>query len=570
MAATIGTSNANYTLTTTYSTGTNAVATAALAQVNASAATITNPWNMAGTLGLTFYPPYNTNSLIGTNGNTGIGNGTWTYTGGLYQDQADVNLQMVNATTFWQINASGQGVATNSSVLPIGHFQTTTIPYSSKLIVLDVAYLGLNYQSTNANLTAWQAYSTNAYTSTNVFQTGTNAIYLASQPASSTLTNLATLPNGTAALIVTNTAPTNAAIPSISFGTLLVPTNSASGGGNATNAILINNGVGTNTSIYGTLIASNILSAPQGSQGTTNPVIIAPISTYGNAAGIAVQSPSFYNGGQNIALIASKSSTVAWLESAIIAADGSTLLFPANDSAIIAAFLSTNLGSDSLLVGRYADLTQNHSFLFSDGANFDLYATRNNTYTNNSAAFFVQNGFSINTNFAAGNALKVNGNVDASGFSINGTSLGSSSGTVTAQSNLVIGAMATLTNGGTNFIGTFGATSELNSDAGWRLSAANTWTNEYFPIWSLVYSTPNLVKQSNSVTYDTIPMATLLAATNPVQMTVIGIAGTVHRLLLFISEQSRLGTVLKSMATLGFRPMTRRLSMRRTISTRQF
>ena len=87
-------------------------------------------------------------------------------------------------------------------------------------------------------------------------------------------------------------------------------------------------------------------------------------------------------------------------------------------------------------------------------------------------------------------------------------------------SNLFIGQHLLLFTGQTNLIGTYG--SFEGSDGTWRFSTANTWTNCFFPAWTMGYATPNLVKYSNGVAYDTIPMATVLAATNAQQMVLIG------------------------------------------------
>jgi hypothetical protein len=93
-----------------------------------------------------------------------------------------------------------------------------------------------------------------------------------------------------------------------------------------------------------------------------------------------------------------------------------------------------------------------------------------------------------------------------------------------AWSNLYVGPMQVLSQNITNTIGTTSGF-EPASDGTFIWSVNNTWTNSSYPAWAMVYSAPNLAKQSNGVTYDIISMATVLAATNPVQMTVVSTPG---------------------------------------------
>lgn len=103
---------------------------------------------------------------------------------------------------------------------------------------------------------------------------------------------------------------------------------------------------------------------------------------------------------------------------------GSAILFGASNSVS---------GAWSGGMGRNVNNSNDNSFVSSDGLPF-------NTVTNAQFLIHATNGVGINTNFNGTNALAVNGNVDASGMSIQGTNLfalfGGSASFVTASNFL--------------------------------------------------------------------------------------------------------------------------------------
>lgn len=73
----------------------------------------------------------------------------------------------------------------------------------------------------------------------------------------------------------------------------------------------------------------------------------------------------------------------------------------------------------SAIMGKHATITNNNTFMWSDGISV-------NSRTNSTYLVFATNGVGINTNYPAGNALNVNGTINATAITISGDPLSTS------------------------------------------------------------------------------------------------------------------------------------------------
>ncbi len=91
-------------------------------------------------------------------------------------------------------------------------------------------------------------------------------------------------------------------------------------------------------------------------------------------------------------------------------------------------YITLASGKRSHASGSYANAVNDNTYVWSDGEPFS-------SATNNQFLIQSANGVGINTNDAGNNALRVNGNVDASGFSINGNPIGNSANSYLVNKN---------------------------------------------------------------------------------------------------------------------------------------
>lgn len=341
----------------------------------------------------------------------------------------------------------------------------------------------------------------------------TNGLFSGTQTTNAILGLISVATNGYVTSSVTNglasmTASTNISI-SYSNGILPVITNIASQfSSTASNAINNSNGLGTNTALLGNVLIGGIANSNTSTFGSAflaSPIVGGVNNQY-NWGGLAnpFQGDFILGGGTNLF----SASTFTLFNSGIIGGDFSSIPAPSRNifgAIIIGGSRTTNNASYAIAMGRNVIVSNDMTFAWSDGQ-------RANTVTNSQVIFMATNGFSINTNSAASNALRVAGNIDSSGanagFTINGVALASTANT----NSFIASTNGTANNGAQGYFSIGGGYTFLTSTNVYGSTNAGsyqgngTWvfngvdlTNLNAPT-HIVFSSPNYNMMSNAVT----------------------------------------------------------------------